>query len=135
VAFFHLPAASRPRHRAGGGPDEGSQSYLACLGIIQRDLANLCSCPIPDSPVAFYGGRSTSDWFWLLRIYGRGDWALWWEPDDFSVASSILPLCVFDDVVEPEPETGSQLLASRSHFGDDRIRFHRRSPEVPAGCK
>ena len=74
-------------------------------------------------------------WFWFIRAYGRGEGASWWEPNDFSVASSILPLCFFDDVVEPEPETGGQLLANRSHFGNDRISFHRRSPEVPAECK
>jgi hypothetical protein len=37
--------------------------------------------------------------------------------------------------VEPEAETGGQLLANCSHFGNDRISFHRRSPEVPAGCQ
>jgi len=46
-----------------------------------------------------------------------------------------LPLRFFDDVVEPEPETGSELLADRSHFSNDRINFHHRSPEVLAACK
>ena len=57
------------------------------------------------------------------------------EANNFSIAGSILPLGFFDDVVEPEAETGSQLLADRSHFRNNRIRFHRRSPATLAACK
>jgi hypothetical protein len=57
------------------------------------------------------------------------------EPDNFSVASSILPLRFLDDVMEPEANTGSQLLADGSNFGNDGIRLHRRSPVALVACK
>ena len=52
---------------------------------------------------------------------------------NFFIAGSILSLGFFDDVVEPKPETGSQLLADRSHFSNEEIRFHLRSPVIPVG--
>jgi hypothetical protein len=66
----------------------------------------------------------------LLSHCRRSDRALRLEPDNFSIASSILPLRFFDDVVEPESETGSQLLSDTSHFSNNRIRIHGRSPTV-----
>jgi hypothetical protein len=56
------------------------------------------------------------------------------EANNFSIAGSILSRGFFDDVVEPKPETGSQLLADRSHFSNEEIRFHLRSPAIPAGA-
>ncbi len=57
------------------------------------------------------------------------------KANNFSIPGSILPLGFFDNVAEQEPETGSQLLTDCSHFSNDRIRFHRRSPAIPAACK
>jgi len=61
---------------------------------------------------------------WLLRDTPNRDRVSWPEPDNFSVANSILPLCFFDDVRDPEAKTGSQLLADSPHFGNDWIRLH-----------
>jgi hypothetical protein len=57
------------------------------------------------------------------------------QANNFSIAGSILSLGIFDDVMEPEPESSSQPLADRSHFSNDRIRFHLRFPAIPAACK
>jgi hypothetical protein len=73
--------------------------------------------------------------FWLLRDSAYRDRTSRRQANNFSIAGSILSLGFFDDVVEPEPETSSQPLTDCSHFTNDRIRFHLRSPAIPVACK
>jgi hypothetical protein len=73
--------------------------------------------------------------FWLLRENAYRDRASRLESDNFSVANSILPLCFFNDVMDPKAKTGSQLLADSPNFGNDWIRLHCRSPAALEACK
>jgi len=73
--------------------------------------------------------------FWLLRDNAYRNRASRLEPDNFSVANSILPLCLYNDVMDPEAQTGSQLLADSPNFCNDWIRLHCRSPAALEACK